>query len=105
MKGHVAVIPILELGKILQTLEGHDKFDAIVEKIKKDTEIDLARLAAFYVKQGLDVVIEPHVQVADRVKVPDLKVTFGETPVFFEAYSPNASKKFFNIIHSRRNDG
>jgi hypothetical protein len=98
MKGPIAVIPILELGNILHTLEGNEKFKVILEKISRNTELDLARLAAFYVKQGLEVVIEPKVQVDNRTKEPDILVTFGDTPVYFEAYCPAASVKYRSLF-------
>jgi len=94
MKGPVVVIPILELGRILRTLENHERFESIVNMIKKDQERDLARLAAFYVNHGLDVLIEPEVQVDGKTKIPDLMVTFGDTPVYFEAYKPSSSQKY-----------
>jgi hypothetical protein len=98
MKGPIVVISILELGRILKTLEGHPKFVQIIEKIRKDTELDLARLAAFYVNKGLDIVIEPKVRVGESIKEPDLLVTFGDTPVYFEAYRPLASDKYRSLL-------
>lgn len=97
MKGPVAVIPIIELGTILSRLESNPKFYSIVEKLRINKELDLARLASFYTKQGLDVEIEPEVLVGDRIKVPDLKVTFDGTPVYFEAYNPSASRKLRSL--------
>jgi len=94
MKGPVTVIPILKLGEILGILETHKKFDSIRKKIRQDTELDLASLAAFYVNQGLEVAIEPEIEVEGKTKVPDLMVTFGTTSVYFEVYKPSESMKY-----------
>ncbi|MHA1973239.1 MAG: hypothetical protein ACTSW1_09610 [Candidatus Hodarchaeales archaeon] len=93
MKGPVTVIPILELGHILASLEKLQRFNNLVEKLKRHKELDLARLAAFYHDQGLEIQIEPEVMVDESIKVPDLLVKFGNTPIYFEAYAPRASKK------------
>ena len=98
LKGPVVIIPILELGRIISILEGHQGFDTIIEKIRKDQELDLARTAAFYIKEGLDVEIEPEIKVGEKTKVPDLKVKFGKTPVYFEAYKPSSSQKYRSLL-------
>jgi len=102
MKGPVAVITILELGKILQIVERHEKLESIIEKVRNGKERDLARLAAFYVNKGLNVIIEPKILVDGKPKVPDLMVDFNGTPVYFEAYKPSSSRKY-NALFSYAN--
>lgn len=97
IRGPVAIIPILELSRILRALYGSEKYDSIKQKIRKGLELDLARLASFYTLGGFNVEIEPEVQVKGKTKVPDLRVQFGKNWVYFEAYTPSASDHY-NIV-------
>jgi len=102
IRGPVVIIPILELSRIIKTLESNDKFHVVIDKLKKNIELDLARLAAFYTNHGLNVEIEPKVQVNGRTRVPDLRVKFDDTWVYFEAYTPSASTHYRQLSRKIR---
>ena len=92
-RGSMTVLPLIELGFILQEVGPLDKAASLINRFKwndRSARFE-GMMIAFYRRQGLPVTIEPAVLFEGEVKRPDFLVEYRGENIFVEVSSPITS--------------
>ena len=92
------VVSIMALGEELSSLQGINGNEKLLNRIKSNNVSALSELRVIHIlKTGFDniiIEIEPEVRVGNRVKRPDLRVRWNDSPwIYVEVTRPDLSEK------------
>lgn len=78
---------------MLKEIEKVPSAEKIIQKTKENPEgiVEVARLAAYYLKHNLEVELDPPLFVGGRLKQPDLRVKYNKNWIYIESATPSIS--------------